>query len=119
MVAKGELSMGHARTLLGLKQKEQIPLAAHTVLNKGLTVRQLEEYVQSMNEFKLTEEKHLKKTKKTVEKPSYILACEQRLQEQLGTGAVINQKGDKGKIEIEYLDESDLIRILDLLQIQI
>ena len=119
MVSQGKLSMGHARTLLGLKQKENISQTAIMTIVKGLTVRELEEYVQASNEFSLNTGERPTKEKKVVEKPSYIVACEQRLQEYFGTHAVINQKGDRGKIEIEYLDESDLIRILDLLQIQI
>ena len=72
--------------------------------------------VQQLNE--KSQVKQIKKTKKADKKPFYILACEQKLQERFGTMALIQQRGDKGKIEIEYMDESDLMRILDLLQIQ-
>ena len=117
LVNDNQLSMGQARTLLGLKKKELIVPTAEQVVKDQLTVRQLEELVQSLNE--ATPVIKPAKTKKMIEKPSYIVACEQKLQEHLGTMALIQQRGDRGKIEIEYMDESDLIRILDLLQIQI
>ena len=114
LVQKEALSMGQARTLLSLKDKKQ--LVTLRVIKEQLTVRQLEDLVQQLNE--KSQAKQIKKTKKADKKPSYILACEQKLQERFGTLALIQQRGDKGKIEIEYMDESDLMRILDLLQIQ-
>ena len=108
--------MGQARTLLSLKDKKQLVTLVQRVIKEQLTVRQLEDLVQQLNE--KSQAKQIKKTKKADKKPSYILACEQKLQERFGTMALIQQRGDKGKIEIEYMDESDLMRILDLLQIQ-
>ena len=116
LVQKEALSMGQARTLLSLKDKKQLVTLAQRVIKEQLTVRQLEDLVQQLNE--KSQAKQIKKTKKADKKPSYILACEQKLQERFGTMALIQQRGDKGKIEIEYMDESDLMRILDLLQIQ-
>jgi len=116
LVQKEALSMGQARTLLSLKDKKQLVTLAQRVIKEQLTVRQLEDLVQQLNE--KSQAKQIKKTKKADKKPSYILSCEQKLQERFGTMALIQQRGDKGKIEIEYMDESDLMRILDLLQIQ-
>lgn len=50
LITAGELSMGHGRTLLGLRKKEQIPLIASRVLKEGLNVRQLEKLVQNIND---------------------------------------------------------------------
>ena len=41
------------------------------------------------------------------------------MQDYFGTATTINQRGERGKIEIEFLSESDLIRILDLLNIHL
>lgn len=117
-VTDGELSMGQARTLLALKDKHLILQVAERVMDEQLTVRQLEELVQRYNQAQ-TPEATDKPTKKAAPKPPHIVACEQRIQERFGTGATIHQRGHKGKIEIEFLSESDLIRILDLLQIQL
>ncbi len=104
--------MGQARTLLSLKDKKQLVTLAQRVIKEQLTVRQLEDLVQQLNE--KSQAKQIKKTKKADKKPSYILACEQKLQEQWAIHGLDSLKwGDK--IEIEYMDESDLMRILDLL----
>lgn len=49
-ITDGELSMGQARTLLGLKNKEVMIQVAERVIEEQLTVRQLEELVQQYNE---------------------------------------------------------------------
>ncbi|MBS4462722.1 MULTISPECIES: ParB/RepB/Spo0J family partition protein [unclassified Facklamia] len=117
-VNNGDLSMGLARTLLSIKNKDKQIEIAKKVIEEQLTVRQLEELVQSLSETpeiqKPTSEKD-----KTIEKPAYLKAIENRMQEYFGTHAVVQQKGEKGKIEIEFLSQSDLIRILDLLNIHL
>ena len=49
-ITVGKISMGHGRTLLGLRKKEQIAIVAERLLREGLNVRQLEKLVQKMNE---------------------------------------------------------------------
>ena len=79
-------------------------------------MRQLEDLVAKANE----EVKQAKaKPSKEESKSSHLLALEEQMQEYFGTTTKIHQRGNKGKIEIEFLSESDLIRILDLLDIQL
>ncbi|HRM36982.1 MAG TPA: chromosome partitioning protein ParB, partial [Trichococcus flocculiformis] len=52
-------------------------------------------------------------------KPVYIKESEERLMDKFGTSVQISSKGEKGKIEIEYLSPADLTRILDILQISL
>lgn len=52
MVQDDRLSMGQARTLLGLKNKEQILKLANRCVKENLTVRQLEQMVAEMNDTK-------------------------------------------------------------------
>lgn len=118
MVNEEKLSMGQARTLLGLKDKSGLLDLAKAVVKDGLTVRQLEEMVQAYNSQNGKTTAGRKATSRP-KKPASIIAIEQQMQEYFGTAATIHQKGEKGKIEIEYLSESDLIRILDLLDIQL
>jgi len=114
MVEDERLSMGQARTLLGLKNKEQILKLANRCVKEGLTVRQLEQMVANMNE-----EKTKKKVPRVIkEKPYYLRESEDRLMDKFGTSVEIREKKGKGKIEIEYLSQSDLTRILDILEIR-
>ncbi|MBF6979180.1 ParB/RepB/Spo0J family partition protein [Aerococcaceae bacterium zg-BR22] len=117
-VNNGDLSMGLARTLLSIKNKDKQIEIAKKVIEEQLTVRQLEELVQSLTEASDAPQAAPEKAK-SVEKPAYLKAIENRMQEYFGTHAVVQQKGEKGKIEIEFLSQSDLIRILDLLNIHL
>ncbi|MGX7201515.1 chromosome partitioning protein ParB [Enterococcus plantarum] len=116
MVQGETLSMGQARTLLGLKDKDLILTLAKRVVEENLTVRQLEQIVNDLNENqgKKTSKKEKKSTK---DKPYYIRESEDRLMDKFGTTVSIQEKEGKGKIEIEYLSQSDLARILDILEI--
>ncbi len=116
LVSNDQLSMGQARTLLSLKDKSKMVPLAKKVITGKLTVRQLEDLVAKANE----EVKQAKaKPSKEESKSSHLLALEEQMQEYFGTTTKIHQRGNKGKIEIEFLSESDLIRILDLLDIQL
>jgi len=113
MVQDDRLSMGQARTLLGLKNKEQILKLANRCVKENLTVRQLEQLVTEANEIK-----DKKKVPRVVkEKPYYIRESEDRLMDKFGTSVQIKEKKGKGKIEIDYLSQNDLTRILDILNI--
>lgn len=114
MLQNEDISMGQARTLLGLKEKKQISKLAKRVVREHLTVRQLEQLVTKMNQPKEETEQLTKNNKK----PYYIRESEERLMDKFGTSVSINEKNQKGKIEIEYLSTEDLTRILDILEIQ-
>lgn len=113
MVQDERLSMGQARTLLGLKNKEELLKLANRCVKENLTVRQLEQIVAAMNEVKEPKIPRIIK-----EKPYYLRESEERLIDKFGTNVEIHEKKGKGKIEIEYLSQSDLTRILDILEIQ-
>ncbi|EOT39184.1 ParB/RepB/Spo0J family partition protein [Enterococcus columbae] len=113
MVQDERLSMGQARTLLGLKDKSNILKLANRCVKENLTVRQIEKLVSELNEAK--EQKKLPRLMK--EKPYYLRESEERLMDKFGTSVAIQEKNGKGKIEIEYLSQSDLTRILDILDI--
>ncbi|MFW3496553.1 ParB/RepB/Spo0J family partition protein [Aerococcus viridans] len=116
LVQSGALSAGQARTILGLKSKKDQSSLAKKVVAEGITVRQLEKMVQALNQ---PADKDIKKDdgKKEVV-PIYIRESEDRLMDKFGTNVQINSRGKRGKIEIEYLSEEDLTRILDILNIK-
>lgn len=113
MVQEERLSMGQARTLLGLKDKSNLLKLANRCVKENLTVRQLEKLVSEMNEAK--EKKKIPRLMK--EKPYYLRESEELLMDKFGTSVAIQEKNGKGKIEIEYLSQNDLTRILDILDI--
>lgn len=115
LLQKEALSMGQARTLLGLKDKRQMIQAANQAIKENLTVRQLEALIVKMNEAT----GQAKPRKAAPEKPLFIRTTEDKLMDKFGTSVVINEKSGakRGKIEIEYLSADDLNRILELLEI--
>ncbi|MEK4202021.1 ParB/RepB/Spo0J family partition protein [Cytobacillus sp. FSL K6-0265] len=112
MIADGKLTMGHGRTLLGLKKKSLMDTVVEKVLKDSLNVRQLEQWIGQLNE------KVPRETKKKVNKDVFIQSHESSLRERFGTNVHIKKGKKKGKIEIEFFSNDDLERILDLLDQQ-
>ena len=108
-ITDGTLSMGHGRTLLGLRNKPQIEPLADRVIKEGLNVRQLERLVQQLNE-------NVPREPKPKNVDLFMKERETSLREFFGTNVKIKQSKNKGKIEIEFFSEEDLERILELLQ---
>ena len=108
MLASGELSMGQARTLLGVKDERRLVELAQRVANEGLTVRQLEEIVAGINK---------KGRQKSVVKSSnpYLREAESQLAGKFGAKVSLQAKRRGGKIVIPYGSNQDLNRILELL----
>ncbi|EAF0862563.1 ParB/RepB/Spo0J family partition protein [Listeria monocytogenes] len=112
MLRDGSLSAGHGRVLLGLKLKKNIIPTAKKAVAQGLTVRQLEDVVNNLNENVSRE------TIKPARVPIFIRESENQLRDKFGTAVSIKRRDKKGKIEIEFLSDDDLDRILEILDIQ-
>ncbi len=114
LLQRGELSMGQARTLLGLKDKDSIDDLARKVVKNGITVRQLESLVAKLNE------KEKKPKKKAIKKSAFIRASESQLTDKFGTSVNITEgKKGNGHLAIDFASTDELNRILDLLGINL
>lgn len=111
-VNEGELSIGQGRTLLGLKNKRRISEVAQKVLKEQMNVRQLEALVHQYNTPVSRE------TSKNKKKDVFVKATESQLRDFFGTQVQISKTKRKGKIEIEFYNDDDLQRILELLNIE-
>ena len=104
---QGVISTAHARTLLALKTKKVMEDVCTLVIERKMSVRELEEYVA-----KLLKPKEVKKTKA---KDIFIEEQENILKKRLGTSVTIKQgRNKKGKIEIEFKDNDEFERIISL-----
>lgn len=110
LINNGELSMGHGRAILGLKDKSKLQPLIDKIRNDSLNVRQVEQLVNHLNDKKPEQKKQPKK------KDLFITEREGILRDQLGTGVKIHKGKRKGKIEIEFFSDDDLDRILELFQ---
>ena len=104
---QGLISAAHARTLLSLKTKKNMEEVCTLVIERKMSVRELEEYVT-----KLLKPKEVKKLKV---KDIFIEEQENILKKRLGTAVTIKQgRNKKGKIEIEFKDNDEFERIISL-----
>ena len=112
LVATGELSAGAARTLLGLKNRDDISLLAERAVEEDLSVRVLEEEVKRMNKPK---KEDVDEDEKPLPIVDYFRELELRMQSSLGRRVEIKGKGRKKTITLTYEDNEDLDEIIKLL----
>lgn len=110
-INNGELTMGHGRALLGLKDKDDILPLVTKIRNEKLNVRQVEKIIHELNTNMKAKPKEKEKQKKDI----FLQEKESLLRDYLGTGVVIQRGKKKGKIEIEFYSDEDLERIFNVL----
>lgn len=109
-IRNDEISMGHARALMGLPDRgEQIQLC-RKIIKQQMSVRQVEETVRKYSQ----PGKTTVLPKKSVD-PGFV-ALEDRCREVLGSQVKIRPASKGGKIEISYFSKEDLDRIMDLFE---
>jgi ParB family chromosome partitioning protein len=109
-VASGTLSMGHARALLSLATEGDQRRAARDVIARGLSVRETEALVKKASGSAAPEEPAPPKPVDV-----HTRAAEDRLRLALGTRVRIVRHGPRGRIEIDFGSEDELIRLYDQL----
>lgn len=112
MVAAKELSAGHARTLLGVKDKDDMILLAQIAAEQDLSVRQLEEQVKKINRAKKIVKEEVEEEVPFVD---YFREMELRIQRQIGRKVKIEDKGKKKTLTLFYEDNEDLDDLLKLI----
>ena len=109
LVRDGNLSAGHARALLGLKNEEQMLSLAQKIIEKGLSVRDVEKTIRLMNyepsaisegDGELTQRK------------AYMRDLEHRVVRVLGRKVKILKTPKKKVVELAYSDDDDLEALL-------
>ena len=100
LLQEGELSVGHARALIVLKDPLSV---AKYAIKKRMSVRQLETYVSYLKSGKNIKEKNFKT------KSSDILALEKKLTDQTGLSVEIVEKGkERGELNVKYSNYEQL-----------
>ncbi len=111
MVLKKDLTVGHVRALLSTDNEGVQLMAARKIVVEGLTVRQAEALIKSL----LTVKKEKKKNPVDEELRRYLNSLEKKLSDSLGTKVKIQNKKNRGKIEIEYYNNEDFERIMKII----
>ncbi len=128
LISAGRISAGHGRALLMLESAEDQHLLAQKIIDDGLTVRQTEALAKdpALLHRQLAEKADKsEKSEKTGEsdetkqpRPEDLLlsAVGEKLRERLQTRVSVQKKGKKGgKITLEYFNDEELERLLELL----
>lgn len=103
-VTSKQLSMGHARALLGLKDEELMKKIAKQTIQQGLSVRKVEQLVKAQSQ---------KKEEPKQEESVFVKDAKRKLEEYFQTSVHIGTHN----ISIHYENEEDLNRILELLNL--
>ena len=114
MIMDGLLSAGHARALAGLGDRQLLEQLAMRVVDDGLSVRQTEELVRSLDDVQVPDPKSVDHP---VAKPreAAALEVEQVLSDRFDTTVRVHTRGRKGRIVVEFADQDDLQRLFRLL----
>ena len=110
-VKDGLISMGHARALLSAKSEELQVGIFKRILSAGLNVRQVEQLVKADKVAKKTTDS-LKKAELTFEQQSNYLELQRIVRNKVD---IKKDRAGKGKITINFKNDEDLSRVLDLL----
>ena len=108
LVSEGKLSAAHGRTVITIEDEDARKKLCDKIVREGLSVRETEKLAAEIGKPK---KKPVKKTKN-----ANVAKVERELKDALGTKVNINQKGNKGKIEIEYFSKDELERLLEMLK---
>ena len=108
-VISGDLSEGHVRALLGLKEQDSIASAANIVLKRKLSVRDAEQLVRRITYAK---DENIQETQKITKKLSN---WEDRISKKLGFTSKIKKDNKGGKIIIKFTDEPELRELMERL----
>lgn len=114
-VAAGSLTMGHARALLALPGEGQQRDVAREVISRGLSVRETESIVRKVVESRAGDTARPQPTPPAKTVDVHTRAAEERLRLIFGTKVRIARQGTKGRIEIDFGSEEELIRLFDQL----
>jgi ParB family chromosome partitioning protein len=114
-VESGELTFGHARALLAFQHAEEMEAAAQRVVDRSLSVRQTESYVQELID-------PSRKAKKGPKPPAPVDAnvrdAQERLQRALGLKVTIEDRNGRGKVIIEYARLEDFDALMERFAIE-
>ena len=116
MVIDEKLTAGHVRTLLSIEDKNMQYEVAQMIFDNDMSVRQTEEYVKRLKNPRPEEKQEPKKDAKTEARLAAYKEKENEMKQILKTNVTIDDKGNKGRIVINYSNLEEFERIFEWIQ---
>ena len=114
LLAAGDISAGHARSLAGLTDRQIQKTLAIRVVAEGLSVRQTEDLVRSLDERSDVDPTDVQ-SKPTTTRDAMVLEVEEALSRCFDTSVRVITRGGRGRVVLEFADRDDLQRLFSLL----
>ena len=105
-VSRGTISVGQAKVLLSLENKNDLEELTKKLLNEPITVRELE---------RITRQKIVPRGTKIKEKDPFVYEIEEKLRTKFGTKVKVHYYKGKGSIIIEFYSDDELDRIVEVM----
>jgi ParB family chromosome partitioning protein len=116
LLAQGQITTGHAKAILGLKEEAEQKSVADLVVRQALNVRDTERLVNQQLQKNGTEAVVVAaKSPGTRALPPYLLTIQSELCSHFSAKVTLRQNGDSGRIEIEYVGDDELDRLLHVI----
>ncbi len=116
-ISTGMLSVGHAKILTGIEDTARMLVLARQIIEKNLSVRNTEDAVRRLkNE---TSRRTVGSALSTSVQNAVVRDIQNKISTKLNAAVTIQHGGKRGKIVIEYMDNDDLSRILEVIGVRI
>ena len=110
-IAKGMLSAGHAKVLLGLDDPAQRLLLARRIIETGMSVREAERQLRRLKSESSSQ--HISHRSHSEAENTIVRDLEKQIATRLNTKVQLKHNAKKGRLIIEYYGNEDLQRILE------
>lgn len=116
-ISKGLISMGHAKILTGIEDSAHTLVLARQIIERGLNVRNTEDAVRRLKNG--AARRTVGTALSSAAHSAVIRDIQNKVSSKLNASVAIQHSGKRGKIVIEYLDNDDLSRILEIIGVKI
>lgn len=118
LLATEAISSGHAKALLGLSEARDQQRVAERIVQKKLSVREVERMVAEWGKTPMEPSETPAPGSKRTPDP-HIAALEAKVRERMGTKVKLRHAQGKGSLEIAFYSDEDLQRLLDILGVEL
>jgi ParB family transcriptional regulator, chromosome partitioning protein len=116
LLQDGQLTMGHAKVLLGLEDPEMIATLAHEIVKDGLTVREIERRIRGFGEPRVG--KRTGRPRSADRLPPEVKRIGDRLRRFLQTDVAVSVgKNNRGTLTLHFYSAEDLERLLEVMRV--